>query len=722
MRQGLRGMVLGLVLVLAAALPARAGLIYQDFEPDNGGAAEGWGINGAVVGFSEERDPVHSGTRSWRMYTPSPNLYGGTGIPAQFQTWDTDLEPARHDRLAFWIYALPDEASEYFDNNVGVRFFDQENYKVDGVEVWTTRAAQFGAWTELSVLFSQLPADFNLHRIDKLEFVNYNPGTYFFDDIQVVDADRVYQSFEPGLFDPDFSGPDYEQYGWAWFGTVGLVTEEGLVREGRGAWQLDTTALLGGTGIKSQEKKRTAEGGQSIWHVDLIGAPAAANDRLTFWVYALPGNGLDNNLGVQGFDHDYWVEDPDPALRRPFEKWTRRAAVYGEWTRFEIPFAELVPDDPAVPPLNLADLNKLQFQQYWPGRYLLDDIRAGRATPRIDPVLLAQGLVQWPAILGATTYTLQMSAGGPAGPWQTIYEGAEPMFAIQRVAPVWLRARWQEAADPVSNPVPYQSDWGAVAVYEPGPALLSRAALDMGRLVWTDLPQADLYDVEQGSTKNGPWLPMYTGPRTELPAQVNTFYRVRALRDEGGAVVETGAWSPALASLPGGGFLRADGTAVRDRSGTGDVVRLRGVNLGNLFLIEPWMTGISVGVPGRSEDDWDIRATLAERFGPAAADGLMDRFEENYIQAADLDRIMQSGANLVRLPVYYPVIREIDEATGQWAAGSAFDFAKIDRIVDWCADRGLYLLLDLHGAPGAQSREAHSGRISAASPRRGFLS
>ncbi|MBL8012765.1 MAG: cellulase family glycosylhydrolase, partial [Candidatus Omnitrophica bacterium] len=147
---------------------------------------------------------------------------------------------------------------------------------------------------------------------------------------------------------------------------------------------------------------------------------------------------------------------------------------------------------------------------------------------------------------------------------------------------------------------------------------------------------------------------------------------------------------------------------------------LKGINLGNVLLIEPWMTGITVGDPVKADDDYNIREKLIARFGLAEANRLFEIFQNSYLNEYDMDEILRTGSNLVRLPIYYRAIRDIDETTGQWKAGSAFNFTAIDRIVQWCEDRGLYVLLDLHGAPGAQSKEMHSGRTSADTPSAGF--
>lgn len=781
-----------------------AGLVYQNFEANNGSGQNqtdyGWESDASrvLVEFANSGGPVppHSGTRAWKITKMVlPDTDNGSYIAAQIQRWDTNFEPQRHDRLTFWIYALPSTNS---DDNIGVRFFDQALYKNSGYTVWTSKAAKQGEWARLTILFSQLPDDFNLGRIDKMMFIPYNTGTYYLDDIEVASEDRVYQSFEPFIHEPGIPN-EIDKYGWPWFGQVNLLLDDQIVKEGKQSWWLDTLGLMGGTGVKSQEKKLIKvlnQNGQwvdeqSPWHADMLAVRPPQQpgeslyDRLSFWVYSLPENGLDNNMGVQVFDwqEKYFAESsfaglgplPEDAatvfaklvtegwlgadvagkgrplvqditnntnrdtlrswfplkgnqilsiLDSPFVHWTNQAANFGEWTRITLPLSNfklnypVAPGDPYYVKWN--DINKIQFQVYWTGRYFFDDIRVSKPFPTIDKTILANGIVQWNAIPGAGSYTLEESKGGPQGPWAQIYQGTANQFTLNRVSGVWLRVRWQEAVNADTNPIPYVSDWSDVVAYEPKPVLVRKASLAQNILEWTALPQATLYIVENASAKKGPWTQIYSGPWTKLTSVNGKYYRVRADIVAGGASVDSSPWSPVQTYKPSAGYLKTSGKVIKENDGTGDVITLRGVNLGNYHLIESWMTGIKVGDPSRTEDDWNIREKLIERFGTAEAQRLLSVYQNNYLSENDMDQIYRTGTNLVRLPIYYRAIREIDESTGQWKAGSSFNFDAIDRVVQWCADRGIYVLLDLHGAPGNQSAEMHSGRTSAASPAEGY--
>ncbi|MEI8012586.1 MAG: cellulase family glycosylhydrolase, partial [Candidatus Omnitrophota bacterium] len=534
--------------------------------------------------------------------------------------------------------------------------------------------------------------------------------------------------------------------------------------------KLAAAAIWNGTGIRSQEKRCSSPtdvcGYQDPWSVDMLGLHALPStvDRLTFWVKPQSANGMSNNIEVKLFDHGDYRDGTSGA-----KIWTQRSATYSEWSRLSVPVALI---KAAFPTLNLSDINKIELGSYWPGTYYFDDIRMPRGQEiRIAADTLSSGLVSWAPVVGAAVYTLQESTAGLTGPWKTIYTGPDPLFAITHLTPSWLRVRWETAADPAGNLVPYYSDWSDTAFYKPRPVLLSHQLLQQyGYLEWSHIPQADSYLLQRGASPTGPWINVYEGGYRVPPplrASIGKWYSVRGqVTDTRGKVTEVSPWSPALLFDPSN-FIRATGIKLKDRNGAGSTVILHGFNLGNYLLLEYWMTGLSwvlerqpfidaglnydaivpsliaegyaatgpdnkvrvkhpftglnnefrsmfPGFTGQQfaqietimePDDWRIRQALGSR-----AKDLMKTYQNAYIQDIDLDNMMDMGANFIRLPVYYRDIRDINDQTGQWLEGSTYNFETIDRIVNLCADRGIAVLIDLHGAPGAQSGQFHTGR------------
>lgn len=136
----------------------------------------------------------------------------------------------------------------------------------------------------------------------------------------------------------------------------------------------------------------------------------------------------------------------------------------------------------------------------------------------------------------------------------------------------------------------------------------------------------------------------------------------------------------------------------------GRVVILKGTNLGNWFVIEPWMLNIAEG-EGSVSDQVEFEAVLAERFGATEKNRLMEAYRENWIKEEDFGVIRSFGFNVVRLPMNYRQFE--DDARPYQLREDAFQWT--DRAVKWAGANGLYVILDMHGAQGGQSPYDHTG-------------
>ncbi|MFO1489658.1 MAG: cellulase family glycosylhydrolase [Kiritimatiellia bacterium] len=149
-------------------------------------------------------------------------------------------------------------------------------------------------------------------------------------------------------------------------------------------------------------------------------------------------------------------------------------------------------------------------------------------------------------------------------------------------------------------------------------------------------------------------------------------------------------------------FLKANGNDLRNDRGKGAVVLLRGVNLGGWLLHEPWMSPMD---KSGLLDDHSSREILDRRFGREVRDSLIAAYQDAYITTWDLDLIAAAGFNVIRLPFWYRTLQEED---GTWRPDA---FARMDWLVDNAWARGIYTVLDLHGAPGGQSDGEATGRV-----------
>ncbi len=140
------------------------------------------------------------------------------------------------------------------------------------------------------------------------------------------------------------------------------------------------------------------------------------------------------------------------------------------------------------------------------------------------------------------------------------------------------------------------------------------------------------------------------------------------------------------------GFLHTKGRNIYNAEG--EKVLLKGVGFGNWLLPEGYMWKFyeSCDRPRRIEE------LIQKLVGEKLADQFWEKFREHYISEEDIACIAKEGFNSIRLPVNYRVIQE--EETGDLLEDR---MSLIDRAIDWCSKYGLYVILDLHGAPGGQT-------------------
>lgn len=140
----------------------------------------------------------------------------------------------------------------------------------------------------------------------------------------------------------------------------------------------------------------------------------------------------------------------------------------------------------------------------------------------------------------------------------------------------------------------------------------------------------------------------------------------------------------------------------------GEKVVLKGVNLGNWLLWETWM-----GFVPEYTDDWayyDTLQVLLDRFGEEKTAEIVKTFEDNFITENDIAQIEKLGFNCVRVPFWY---RNFMTEDLEWLAENHDDnkgFQKLDWIIETCEKYGIYVMLDLHGAPGGQSKNHCTGK------------
>jgi endoglucanase len=151
------------------------------------------------------------------------------------------------------------------------------------------------------------------------------------------------------------------------------------------------------------------------------------------------------------------------------------------------------------------------------------------------------------------------------------------------------------------------------------------------------------------------------------------------------------------------GYLHRNGKYIYD--GAGNEVILRGIGTGNWMIQEGYMMQTS-GVAGTQHE---FRAKLVSTIGEEKTDSFYTVWLDSHFRRIDVDSMKSWGFNSVRVAMHYkwftPPIEE-EPVSGQitWIDKG---FTMIDSLLDWCGDNEMYLILDLHGAPGGQGKDSN---------------
>jgi hypothetical protein len=145
-------------------------------------------------------------------------------------------------------------------------------------------------------------------------------------------------------------------------------------------------------------------------------------------------------------------------------------------------------------------------------------------------------------------------------------------------------------------------------------------------------------------------------------------------------------------------FIHAEGTRLVDARGDGFIVK--GINLGNWLVPEGYMFKFL-----RARAPTEIAGVVEALIGSQEASRFWAEFREVYVAEEDIRFIKAAGFNTVRVPLHWRLFVEPGDGGADRFEGQGWYL--LDRLVQWCRESGLRVIIDLHAAPGGQTGVNH---------------
>ncbi|RED99813.1 carbohydrate-binding protein [Marinoscillum furvescens] len=144
-----------------------------------------------------------------------------------------------------------------------------------------------------------------------------------------------------------------------------------------------------------------------------------------------------------------------------------------------------------------------------------------------------------------------------------------------------------------------------------------------------------------------------------------------------------------------GQYLKASGQKIVNADG--EEVIWRGIGLGGWMLQEGYMLRTSGA-------QYEIEDRIEALIGNQKKEQFYAAWLANHMRKIDVDSMASWGYNMIRLPMHYklytpPIEEEPVPGSITWLEQG---FEMTDALLEWCKANNMYLILDLHAAPGGQ--------------------
>lgn len=148
-------------------------------------------------------------------------------------------------------------------------------------------------------------------------------------------------------------------------------------------------------------------------------------------------------------------------------------------------------------------------------------------------------------------------------------------------------------------------------------------------------------------------------------------------------------------------YVHTSGTQILDENGND--IYFSGMNLGNWLLWEGYLMMGDFNYRTHSQ----FLQSVSEAFGNdmAKAKEFEHQWRLNYLTQQGISDLKSLGYNSVRVPFHYNMF---------WDGNTVKDdgFQYFDRVIEFCRNEGMYVMLDMHAAPGYQNPGDHSDNVN----------
>jgi endoglucanase len=127
----------------------------------------------------------------------------------------------------------------------------------------------------------------------------------------------------------------------------------------------------------------------------------------------------------------------------------------------------------------------------------------------------------------------------------------------------------------------------------------------------------------------------------------------------------------------------------------GKLFLMRGTNLGNWLIPEGYMFKFK-GINSPKL----INEAFMEIMGPEETKAFWKKYTAAFITEADIHYLKATGMNSIRIPFNYRLFTD-EDYLGENNPNHGFEL--LDKVIGWCKKEGIYVILDMHSAPGGQT-------------------